>query len=59
MRNPADVNFQNMTEEEKDEEWKKRWMLPKPYEAKSEYEERISKSKSINNNSIYIIEGIE
>lgn len=59
MRNPADVNFQNMSEEEKDEEWKKRWTLPKPYEAKTDYEERISKSKSINNNSIYIIEGIE
>ena len=25
MRNPGDVNFQNMTEEEKDEEWRKRW----------------------------------
>lgn len=25
MRNPADVNFQNMTEEEKEEEWRKRW----------------------------------
>jgi hypothetical protein len=25
MRNPADVNFQNMTEEEREEEWRKRW----------------------------------
>lgn len=52
MRNPGDVNFQNMSEEEKDEEWKKRWLLPKPYEAKPEYEERISRNKSINTTSI-------
>jgi len=25
MRNPADVNYQNMSEEERDEEWRKRW----------------------------------
>lgn len=59
MRNPADVNFQNMSEEEKEEEWKRKWQLPKPFESKSEYEERIAKNKGINNNSIYIIEGIE
>ena len=25
MKNPNDVNYQNMTEEEKDEEWRKSW----------------------------------
>lgn len=48
-----------MTDDEKDEEWKKRWQLPKPYESKPEYEDRISRNKNINNTSIYIIEGIE
>ena len=33
--------------------------MPKPYESKSEYEERIGTNKSIKNTSIYIIEGIE
>ena len=47
MKNPNDVNYQNMTEEERDEEWKKRWALPKPYESKSEYEDRISTNKNI------------
>lgn len=59
MRNPADVNFQNMTDEEKEEEWKKRWLLPRPYENKNEYEEKISKHKGINTTSIQILEGIE
>jgi hypothetical protein len=53
------MNFQNMSEEEKEEEWKRKWLLPKPYEAKPEYEDRISKNKSINTSSIHIIEGIE
>lgn len=48
-----------MTDEEKGEEWNKKWTLPKPYEVKPDYEERISRNKNINNNSIYIIEGIE
>ena len=56
---PGDVNFQNMSEEERDEEWRRRWQLPKPYESKPEYESRIEKNKGINASSIYIIEGIE
>jgi len=56
---PGDVNFQNMSEEEREEEWRKRWMLPKPYEPKSEYEDRIAKNKGINQSSLYIVEGIE
>lgn len=56
---PGDVNFQNMSEEEREEEWRKRWQLPKPYEPKPEYEDRISKNKGINLSSVHIIEGIE
>lgn len=41
-----------MTEEEKEEEWRKRWQLPKPYEARNEYEEKIQKNKSINTTSL-------
>lgn len=48
-----------MSEEEREEEWRKRWQLPKPYEAKAEYEDRIQKNKGINSSSIHIIEGIE
>jgi hypothetical protein len=48
-----------MSEEEREEEWRKRWMLPKPYEPKSEYEDRIAKNKGINQSSLYIVEGIE
>lgn len=48
-----------MTEEEKEEEWKKKWALPKPYEPRPEYEDRISRNKGINTTSIQIIEGIE
>jgi Dynein heavy chain, N-terminal region 1 len=56
---PGDVNFQNMSEEERDEEWRRRWQLPKAYEPKPEYEDRIQKNKGINTSSIHIIEGIE
>jgi hypothetical protein len=56
---PGDVNYQNMTDEEKEEDWRKRWMLPKPYEPKPEYEDRIAKHKGIGNSSSLIIEGIE
>ena len=59
MRNPAEVNYQNMTEEEREEEWKKRWTLPRPYENKHEYEEKIQKHKGINTTSLQIIEGID
>lgn len=45
--NPADVNYQNMTEEEKEERWRKMWQLPKPAEPKLEYEDRINKNKNI------------
>ena len=48
-----------MSEEEKEQEWIRKWQLPKPYEPKPEYEDRIQKNKSINTSSIHIIEGIE
>lgn len=48
-----------MTDEEREEEWKKRWALPKAYEPKAEYEERIAKNKGINASSLNIIEGIQ
>jgi len=48
-----------MSEEEREEEWRRRWQLPKPYEAKSEYYERIQKNKGINTSSVHIIEGIQ
>ena len=53
MRNPGDVNFQNMSEE-----WRKKWQLPRTYEAKQEYEEKIAK-KSTTVISVQILEGIE
>lgn len=56
---PGDINFQNMSEEEKEENWKKQWMLPKPYEPKPEYDDRVAKNKGINTSTIHIIEGIE
>ena len=56
---PGDINYQNMTDEEKEEEWRKKWMLPKPYEPKPDYEDRIAKNKGINTSTIHIIEGIE
>jgi len=52
MRNPGDVNYQNMTEDERDEEWKKRWALPRPMEVKNEFEEKISRNNAINTTSI-------
>lgn len=59
MRNPGDANYQNLSEEEKDAEWVARWKLPKAYEAKPEYEDRISRNKGINGISLQVIEGIE
>ena len=55
---PGDMNFQNMSEEEKEQEWVRKWQLPKAYEPKPEYEDRINKNKSINLSSNHIVEGI-
>jgi len=59
MKNPTDIHYQNMSEEEKEEEWRQKWKLPKDYESKSEYEDKIVGNKKIKNASVYIIEGIE
>ena len=55
---PGDMNFQNMSEEEKEQEWVRKWQLPKAYDPKPEYEEKINKNKSINLSSNHIVEGI-
>ena len=47
-----------MSEEEKEQEWVRKWQLPKAYEPKPEYEDRINKNKSINLSSNHIVEGI-
>lgn len=47
-----------MSEEDKEQEWVRKWQLPKAYEPKPEYEDRINKNKSINLSSNHIVEGI-
>jgi dynein heavy chain len=54
-----DVNYQNLSEEEKETQWKARWELPGRNEEKAEYEERIAKNRKINNKTVEIITGIE
>jgi len=51
--------YQNLSEEEKEVQWKTRWELPRPCEEKAEYEERIAKNRKINNKTVEIITGIE
>jgi len=54
-----DVNYQNLSEEEKEMQWKARWELPRQCEDKAEYEERIAKNRKINNKTVEIVAGIE
>jgi len=42
-----DMNYQNLTQEEKESNWKAKWELPKPMEERSEYQVRISTNKKI------------
>jgi hypothetical protein len=42
-----DVNYQNLSQEEKETQWKARWELPRPMEERSEYQVRISTNKKI------------
>jgi len=44
-----DVNYQNLTEEEKEIQWRARWALPRELEARSEYQEKIATNKKIKN----------
>lgn len=55
----SDINYQNLSEEEKENIWKKNWELPRPLEEKHEYEERILRNKKINQKILEIIQGIE
>jgi len=54
-----DINYQNLSEEEKTTSWRARWELPKPMEEKPEYVDRIRKNKKIALKTVEIIEGIE
>jgi hypothetical protein len=54
-----DVNYQNLSQEEKESQWKARWELPKPMEERSEYQARISTNKKIKQKNNEIITGIE
>jgi hypothetical protein len=54
-----DANYQNLSEEEKEIQWKARWELPRACEERSEYEERIARNGKINAKTLEIIAGIE
>ena len=51
----SDLNYQNLTVEEKESLWKAHWELPRGLEEKHEYEERIVRNKKINVKIIEII----
>ncbi len=48
-----------MTQEEKDEDWRKRWQLPKPFEAKMDNERYIQGHKSVKPTIELILDSIE
>ena len=54
-----DGNYQNLTEEEKESQWKARWELPRALESKSEYEDRINHNRKVRDKSKEILAGIE
>lgn len=54
-----DVNYQNLSLEEKETLWRTRWELPKPMEERSEYQTRIATNKKIKTKNKEIIEGID
>lgn len=54
-----DVNYQNLTEEEKVNQWKARWELPRGPDEKEEYENRISRNNKIRAKTKEIIAGID
>ena len=45
-----DVTYQNLSEEEKEIQWKAKWELPGKVLDKPEYEERIATSRKIKPN---------
>ena len=54
-----DVNYQNLSQEEKETQWRVRWELPKPMAERSEYQTRIANNKKIKQKNKEIIDGIE
>ena len=54
-----DVNYQNLTDEEKLAQWKARWELPRAMEEKDDYEGRISRNGKIRVKTKEIIAGID
>lgn len=56
-----DVYYQNLTEEEKEAQWKARWELPQTskLDEKHEYEHRIANNRKIQNKQFEILAGIE
>ena len=54
-----DVNYQNLSEEEKEIQWKARWDLPRPLTDKESYEQRIEHNKKIKTKITEIDTGIE
>lgn len=54
-----DVNYQNLTEEEKLAQWKARWNLPREMDEKDDYEGRISRNRKIRDKTKEIIAGID
>jgi hypothetical protein len=54
-----DVNYQNLTDEEKLAQWKARWELPRAMDEKDDYEGRISRNGKIRVKTKEIIAGID
>jgi dynein heavy chain len=54
-----DVNYQNLSEEEKEMQWKSKWELPRDLESRSEYVEKIAGNKKINQKKSEIVLGID
>jgi hypothetical protein len=55
----ARCDLSNLSEEEKEIQWKARWELPRPLEEKPEYAARIARNRKVNNRTVEIISGIE
>jgi hypothetical protein len=54
-----DMNYQNLSEEEKESQWRNRWELPRAMEEKEEYEVRILNNKKIKSKTVEIKDGID
>jgi hypothetical protein len=54
-----DVTYQNLSEEEKEVQWKAKWELPGKAQDKPEYEERIATNRKIKSKLVEIVTGVE